>query len=339
MTPAAVTMKDIARRTGVSYTTVSNVLTERWKEDSRIKVHPATLAKVQKAANEMGWVPNHLARNLVSRHSRIIGALWGDFDFGFPVEVARHAQARLETQGYHLLPMFTHFEQDRLLKAVSDLVSFKVAGVLCLLHMGVDFVESELKRRNLPRVFIDHYDPVARHTVGSDDMTGMAKIVDHLVERGEKRLAYVAPAPLPGGFRTRTQVLREAAFHHALGARHLKGEVLVGGALDDKESSLRLAQWLHRESGVLVCFNDVLAASAILGLRQLGLEAPKDYRVTGYCDMPEMRYLTPGLTTVRQNVVRMGCEAADLLLAQLEGRAPEAKETLTPVSLVVRESA
>lgn len=339
MNPAAITMKDIARRTGVSYTTVSNVLTERWKQDSRIKVHPATLAKVQKAAKELGWVPNHLARNLVSRHSRIIGALWGDFDFGFPVEVARHAQTRLETHGYHMLPIFTHFEQNRLLKAVSDLVSFKVAGVLCLLHMGVDFVESELKRRELPRVFIDHYDPVAKHTVGSDDLAGMSEIVGHLVRRGERRLAYVAPAPLANGFRTRTQVLREGAFHQALAAHQLKGETLVGGALDDKESAHRLAPWVRRERGALVCFNDVLAASAILGLRQLGLEAPKDFRVTGYCDMPEMRYLTPGLTTVRQDVARMGCEAADLLLTQLEGKAPAAKEILTPVSLVVRESA
>ncbi|MBN8215366.1 MAG: LacI family DNA-binding transcriptional regulator [Spirochaetes bacterium] len=340
---AAVTMKDIAKRAGVSYTTVSNVLTERWRTDARIKVRPDTVEKVLKCARGMGWVPNNLARNLVARRSRIFGALIGDLDYGFATELVRAAQWRLEESHYHLLPAFTRFEPERIVKAVDDLVSFQVSGVLCLLFVGVEAVEKELARRKLPRVWVDHYDARALHCVGSDDASGMGALVAHLVDaRGYRRLAYVEPLLGREGesFRTRTQGLRWRTVEHEAGARGLAPDLFrFTPALAELEAA-PIARWIRasRAPSALICFNDDVAASLALALHRLGLAYPGDYALTGYSDGPEIRYLAPSVTTVRQDVVAMGRQAAELLVDLVEGRGPLRKEILTPVDLVVRES-
>jgi LacI family transcriptional regulator len=339
----AVTMKDIAKRAGVSYTTVSNVLTERWKTDARIKVRPDTALKVLKCARGMGWVPNNLARNLVARRSRILGALIGDLDYGFATELVRAAQWRLEESHYHLLPAFTRFEPERISKAVDDLVSFQISGVLCLLFVGVEAVEKELARRKLPRVWVDHYDAKSLHSVGSDDASGMGALVAHLVdERGYGRLAYIETVLGREGdaFRTRTQELRLKTMMRESHARGLKPDCFQFTPARAELEAPPIAEWIRasRSPSALVCFNDDVAASLALALHRLGLGYPRDYALTGYSDGPEIRYLAPSVTTVRQDVVTMGRQAAELLIDLVEGRGPTKREILTPVNLVVRES-
>lgn len=273
-----------------------------------------------------------------------VGILVSDLDAFFVTEVVRSVRRRLDERG---MPLHVYFPSPRGLDSAAfreKLSAIQVSGWLVLLFEEALSARGALRELGLPHVWINHFPEDAGFTVASDDRRGMGRLLDHLVrDVGIKRLVFIenhmqAHAPVP------TRMRREAFDDYVRPRRELQTCVLTKDNTDTWCSHLALAaQKEIRASSqytVLVCYNDYTAAELILGLRRLGLEAPRDYGITGFADWPSTQFLQPPLTTVRQFPERLGQEASALLQLQLDGKEVPAvkRHVRTEVLLVTRES-
>jgi LacI family transcriptional regulator len=167
----------------------------------------------------------------------------------------------------------------------------------------------------------------------------MRAVAEHLVAgHGYRRLGFLSGIADSPDSATRRQAFAAAA--EALGGACAEGEAWVAdytssGAVRAVQRVLASGQPLPE---AIVCANDQMAIGALQALLRAGLRVPEDLAVTGFDDLPVVRHLHPGLTTVRQPIQQLGSAAVDLLVALVE-RGPEAtREVVFPVELVVRGS-
>ncbi|WP_182112234.1 MULTISPECIES: LacI family DNA-binding transcriptional regulator [unclassified Actinotalea] len=331
---------DVARQAGVSLGTVSNVL------NRPERVSPTTREKVQAAIEELSFVPNGSARQLRAGTITTVGAVLLDIANPFFTEVARGVEDRL-AQDDHML-MLASSDEDPAREA-RYLRLFEEHGVLGLLvtpaTADVDHL-LDLHARGVEVVLLDRPSPSPElASVAVDDVAGGAMAVEHLLDLGHRRIAFInGPASI------RQCVDRRAGAVAALEDAGLDpAEALVEVTVPflNAEGGERGANQLLAQAGgrdrptALFCVNDLTALGAMRTLRWVhGLDIPRDIAVVGYDDVDFASMLTTPLTSVRQPTRRLGSVAADLLLRSRAGEpAPDAqRQVLFQPELVVRAS-
>lgn len=329
----ATTIEDVARAAGVSRQTVSNTI------NSPERVRPETLSRVQAAIDALGYRPNRAARSLRSRATRMLG---------YRIEPVRpdavspvldrflHALAdAAKDDGYHLL-LFTAGPDDEqttyaelVRSAVVD--GFVISGTdhadprpKWLLELGVGFVAFGRTDRD------DH------PWVDVDNAAGTTAVVEHLVERGHRRIAFLG---WPEG--SVTGDARADGWRATLALHGLDATGLDPRDLDTVESGVRLAAHLLDSADpptAYVCVSDVLALGALQTLTARGVAVGAGgVAVTGFDDTPTAALVSPSLTSVRQPLEEVGRTVIRLLTGTLAGHAATPGVLLEP-ALVVRHS-
>ncbi|QGG55365.1 LacI family DNA-binding transcriptional regulator [Paenibacillus sp. B01] len=326
--------KQVADKAGVSEATVSRVFS------GSEAVKPKTRERVLQAASELGYVPSELARQFAKRRSGNIGVvlpylpkvqLFSTYYFseilGGISEAARELGSDLlllqrspdERREYGLL-----FRQR------------KVGGLIVLgARDGEEEREAllELERDGHAYALVNQrMEGLEQRTVEADHREGSRLATAHLLEQGWSRPAFVGGPPDYSNSRDRLLGYRDAM--SAAGAERL--EPLVGNY--SRKSGLEMADAAARlirsgEADALAAANDRMAIGLLQGMRQLGLEAGRDYGLAGYDDSDGARLTQPALTSVSASFYEMGRLAARMALGELE--RPDRK---LPPRLVVRES-
>lgn len=335
----APTINDVATAARVSRQTVSNVL------NAPDRVRPDTAERVREAIRRLGYQPHRLARNLKTRTSRMIG-----------YEIARTAPGRInpvldrfvhalvETArdgGYHVL-LFTPAENDEdgQVAAYDELVgTHTVDGfVLSEVNYG-DPRASALQQRGAPFVTFGRPDLAIPHAwVDVDGVAGTTAVVEHLLQRGHDRLAFVG---WPQGSATGDR--RAEGFARALAASGRHYDPALDVRVEDSiaNGARALGQLLDAPTPptAVVCVSDSIAAGALRAARDRGLAVGTDLAVTGFDDTPVASLLTPSLTSVRQPLETVARRIVSRLTALLAGEETDGPtgELLAP-ELVVRES-
>lgn len=314
-----VTSVDVAAAAGVSQATVGRVFS------SPEKVSPATRAKVQNAAAQLGYVPNVIARSLKSQRTNIIGAVvpaFGEYWQSVLTEFSR----QLATKDRQLL-LFSFAEPGDVDGVLASVAQYRLDGlVLASATIGQDQL-IQMRESDRPVVAFNH--PAATGIVPSvsvDNEAGMARLAMHLIDTGARDILYVG-----GVSSASTDQTRYRGASHTLGEHDVACTYLEAGAFT-YEAGYKVAQHIVERQSVpdaVMVSSDEVAFGVHDGLRAAGVQVPADLLLTGFDGLSQSAWAGFDLTTLVQATDVLVARAIEILLA--DDRPPESD----PVSVVV----
>jgi len=307
------TIKDIAKRTGVSHSTVSRAL----RGNSLISFE--TAERIRRAALEMGYQPSAAARSLKTHRTQVLGVIVSSLADPFFSEILFGIEECAQEGGYSLFIAASQHDPLRERKIVQTMMEQRTDGVIICSSSFSAEQGRQLITHGFPIVAVNYQAAEGFHySIYHDDIDGSRQLTRHLIELGHRRIAYLGNScsgrttlDRLSGFRQEMAQtglpLLEEYIHHAPGSEPQLG-------LDSVEYFLGL----KIRPTAIVCYNDVLAVGVLKGLRQAGLRVPEDISVTGFDNITFSDYTTPPLTTIDQPKRSLGREAAELLLDLLK---------------------
>jgi DNA-binding LacI/PurR family transcriptional regulator len=326
----SVTIRDVAKATGVSTATVSNVLNKTGKVGAR------TRRLVLSTVRRLGYFPDVHARRLALRERRTLGIIVSDLENPFFPEVIKSFEIRARQLGYETVLSDTNYDPRRTREAAARMMEHKVRGVAIMTSEISLRLVHDLARRLIAVTFLD-LAPVRPYmsNLGIDYFSGVEQIVKYLYENGHRRIAFVAGRP-----RLKSSLARLAAYKKSMRALHLEpGPVLAGdlrfeGGL---AAGAAIAKLSPRPTAVMAV-NDLTAVGIIKGLLNSGCRVPQDISVTGFDKTRLAEYSNPSITTVDTHRETLGQLAADALHELSSSANGQGKEYQIRVELVIGDS-
>jgi LacI family transcriptional regulator len=329
------TLRDVATMAGVHPATASRALNPQ----TRALVNDETAARVSRAAAELGYRPNPIARSLKTSRSGSIGTVIPDLNNPLFPPIVRGIEDVLSQAGYSALIVNTDNDADREAAQVATLRTRQVEGLIFATARLRHPLLEQLVREGVAMVLVNRkVEFAAIPNVSCDDAVGVAAAVRHLVELGHRRIVHLA-----GPQSTSTGVIRLRAYRQAIadaGAAADDALIEVCEYWTEEEGAAAVRRLLDADAHFTAILggNDLLALGAYDALGERGLVCPDDVSVVGFNDIRFMDKLRPPLTSVRIPHYEIGAEAAKVLLERLANAAGPAKSVLLPPSLVVRQS-
>jgi LacI family transcriptional regulator len=344
---AAVTIRDVAERSGFSSATVSIVLNNaplsRYIPDT-------TKARIQKAAQQLGYRPNLFARSLRGRRSHTVGVMVFDMTDPYCTLVLRGIENTLYQSSF--LPILTdvHNERSRFERYLEMLLDRQIEGLVVLANwLFVDInVLADLEKNNIPTATVGRElknDKISSVIV--DNSAGARAALEHLHSLGHRKIAFIRGPRQLSDTEPRWSGVRAVARERGL---ELDSRLIVdlpesGDPFSSFEQGYKLTEELLRQRRpftALMAFDDMTAFGAIRALAKAGIRVPDQCSVIGFDDVSPAAIYSPSLTTVRQPMEAMGTTAATIVLDAINA-TQEKKPTRTihrviVPELIVRES-
>ena len=334
MTDGKVTSLQVAERAGVSQSAVSRVFTPG------ASVSAKTAEKVRKAAAELGYRPNVLARAMVSGKSRIIGLLVAYLDNHFYPEALEILSNRLQERGYHVLIFMASQTAGNIDSVMEEILDYQVDGIVMASVAMSSEISTRCQQAGVPVVLFNRSQDIDGITsVTSDNYAGGRKLAEFLIAGGHQRIGYIA-----GWEGASTQRDREAGFRAALqdAGRSLHARDVGDFHTESARDAARrmFDQAAERRPDAVFVANDHMALAVMDVIRfELGLRIPEDVSVVGYDDVPPASWLTYNLTTMRQRANLMVDETVSALLDHIADPNTPARRVAIDGPLIVRGSA
>jgi len=326
----ALTIRDVAKAAGVSTATVSNVLNKTGKVGRR--THHIVLSAVKR----LGYFPNAHARHLASRDSRTLGIIVSDIVNPFFPEVIKGFETRARQLGYDAILSDTNYDPRRTQEAAERMMEHNVRGVAIMTSEISLRLIHELARRRIAVTFLD-LAPVRGHVskLRIDYFSGIKQIVDHLYQRGHRRIAFVAGRP-----KLKSNVARLQAYEKCMADLGLEAGPVIPGDLRYEgglAAGSAIAKLAPRPTAVMA-INDLTAVGVIKGLLKAGVRVPQDVSVTGFDNTRLAEYSNPSITTVDVHRDMLGQMAADALHELSASPNPQGREYQIPAELILGDS-
>lgn len=337
------TLEDVARIAGVSRATASRVI------NGIRNVDPQLHELVWEAVGRTGYVPNRLARSLVTRRTGTIALVVSDSEshdddpfmgrfFADPYfgRVVGGLMSVLRPAGIQLALQIVGTEEQRT-RLVGDLRHGQADGAIVLSLPGHDPLPRMLTDAGVPAVMIGRpADPVPINYVDLANDTGAALAADHLVARGCRLVGMIAgPADVPASSDRIAGFRRSMARHGHAWVPQVSGNF----TRESGETAMRTLLADHPEVDGIFVANDLMALGALAALRDARREVPGDVAVVGFDDSSAATAAEPALTTVRHPLEDMAAEAARLLMTRIDDPGMRVSSVIYEPSLVLRRSA
>jgi LacI family transcriptional regulator, galactose operon repressor len=331
----SVTIRDVARLAQVHPGTVSRALNEQ----TRSLVNPDTAERVIRAAEELGYQPNPIARGLKTNRSFTVGVLIPDLTNPLFPPIMRGLEDRLGDAGYTLLTVNTDNDPERERIQMAALRARQVDGLIAATARLDGELLAQVAADGIPVVLVNRsLEGGSLPAVTVNDRQGIALAVEHVVALGHERIGHVA-----GPQNVSTGHQRRLGFVEAMRAAGLPApdaRISVSNAFTESEGARTCEELIEHEPRLtaIVAANDRLAIGCYDVLEAHGLQCPEDVSIVGFNDMPFIDRLRPPLTTVRVPQREIGTVAADLLLERLADGDQDSREILLEPALIVRGS-
>lgn len=327
------TMKDIARMTGLSESTVSRVL------NNRPYIKQATRERVLQAAKELDYRPNALARGLARNRTQVIGLVIGRISNLFFGEVIRGIEEVVNLHGYSLILCVTGMEPRKELHYIDVLRQQKVDGMIFMSGFFPHELQKAIVHSGIPTIAISRL--VLQEEILSvriDDFKEAKAATDYLISLGHQRVGFISgPLQDPTAGASRLEGYKQSLVENNIAfdpALVQESDFRLNGGY---EGMLRLLT-LRRRPTAIFAANDEMAIGAIKACKEKGLQVPRDLAVVGFDDTLFAAISDPPLTTVAQPIYQLGATAAQMLIQFMEeGSVPE-RMVLLPCQLRIRES-
>jgi LacI family transcriptional regulator len=327
----SVSLRDVAQKAGVSAGTVSNVLNR-----PQI-VAPATLRRVRKTIDSMGFVPNGFARHLRAGFSRTLGLVVPDVANPFFTEVARGVEDAANKHDYAVFLCNSDESAEKEERYLSVLIGQQVRGILITPADNRPDRLDRLRERGIAVVLLDRESITAHQcSVSVDDVRGGEIGIQHLASLGHTRIAWVnGPESIPQcadravGVATAAHTAKvsvktiRASLMNTITGEEVTREIL---ALDDMPTAI-------------FCANDLLALGVMRALISAGIKIPEHISILGYDDILFAASAAIPLSSVAQPAYQLGVTAAELILSECDDSKIHAHQQIRfQPHLIVRSS-
>jgi len=329
------TIKDIAKKAGVSTATVSKVM------NGYDDIGEKTKAKVQRIIKENNYRPNANAQSLRTKKSFLVGLFFKDHqDSGLKHPFFRGIISGLEDtlikNNYDMILFAANWEDQ-----FSYLDKCQFRNVDGAILMGVPKNDSkipELLEAEIPSVFIDLdvEDKKASYII-SDNVNGARQAVRHLSELGHNKIAIITGESI-----TIPTKMRLKGFKEEMKKQNnpVKKEWIVEScySVDCGYNGMQQLLSLEEQPTAVFCQGDEIAVGAIKAVKKAGLKVPDDFSIVGFDDIEISQYLNPALTTIRQKKEKMGAEAAEMILTMINNPDKKVEHKIIDTEFVLRNS-
>jgi LacI family transcriptional regulator len=323
------TVQDVAREAGVSPSTVSRAL------HTRGYASPDVRDRVRAAAEKIGYVLDHNARNLRSRTSTSIGVLISDLRNPFYADLAAGIEEELRAAEYQMVLVNDNADPAEEMRAAETLLAMRVPGVIvtpvtadCPRMLQDNGVHVVCADRELRRSGGD--------VVLSDNKAGARELTEHLIGLGHRRIGLLIDET-----KWSTGAGRLAGFRaaHVDAGLTLDENLIAYTSFDADAAGRTTRDLLNQGPTAIISANNVLAQGALAELKDRRLKIPRQISLAAYDDVPWMSLVEPALTTVDQHTVELGRSCARLLLARIREELP-ARRRIVRVAprLIIRGS-
>ncbi|WP_422484707.1 LacI family DNA-binding transcriptional regulator [Gudongella sp. DL1XJH-153] len=328
------TIKDIAKAAGVSTATVSMILNKKDKSISQ-----PTRDKVLKIAKDINYIPNSMARSLVTSQTKTLGLILPDIVNPFFPEIARGAEDKARESGYNIIICNTDDNVDQENKYIQMLSEKMVDGIILTHSANRNDEMTGLENTRIPIILIDRdYDsPNILGKILVDNAKASSEGVNYLVTKGYRRIAYIAGPLNTGTARDRLEGYKKA---------------LLDNDIEYDENLVRVGEYRTRwgyaaaedllnsnlDFQAIFCGNDAIAIGAMKRIREMGISIPDDIAIMGFDDIYISSMVDPELTTIKQPNYSMGYEAVKMMIDSIEGRKADNNNLILDTELIIRKS-
>ncbi|MBI3362906.1 MAG: LacI family DNA-binding transcriptional regulator [Chloroflexi bacterium] len=326
------TVKEVAKRAGVSTATVSRVLNDI------PNVTPDARKRVQDAVQALNYRPSRVARRLRIKHTQVIGLIISDIQNLFFTSVTRGIEDIASRNGYSLILCNTDEDADRERVYLEVMHAENVAGII-LASATETGHDPELLNGRIPVVALDRLiTDVQLDTVLVDNVGGAETAVAHLLSHGHRRIGMISSQQQLTTAREREDGYGRALKEFGLPVEpSLIRKADVRQIADSRRQALDLLALPDRPTA-LFTFNNTTTLGTLTAIQERGLRIPDDVAVAAFDDLPWATLLDPPLTAVPQPTYELGKTAAEMLLARIANPHRPTTQNRLSLDLVVRES-
>ena len=334
--PGNITIVDVAKRAGVSASTVSRVLNGNGYVSIRSRTH------VERVMAELSFVPSTIARSLRDKHTKMIAIFIPDFSNMFYSEMLAGMAPEAAEKHYMIITCTTDQDAKYETAYIQQLLSRNIDGIIFFTYGGirenVPYIEELAKK--IPIVFMDsvfEHEPVS--VVSTDGLSGTRQAVSYLIREGHRRIGYIkisddyyvarhryegyAAALLDGGISLDPSLVYELKLDDLRRRSHEAGQYFL--SLPDRPTAI-------------MAVDDQIAIGTMNYLLTHGIAIPQQMAIVGFDNIPLSSLVTPSLTTVAQPIRQLGREAVRLLIDKIEDPTLSNRKIMLETKLVIRHS-
>ena len=328
------TIHDVAKKAGVAPITVSRVINNSGYVSDKVR------SKVNIAIQELGYVPNVLARSLKSKRTDTLALVFTDMTNPFFNILARGVEDTASDNGFNVIFCNTDESQTKENKYINLLLQKQVDGILLVpASSGVESIEM-IRQQKTPLVIVDRRIPCKDFDmVYGDSKGGAYQLTEHLIKLGHRLISFIG-----GPHNVSTSEDRLKGYAQAMEDNHLLEFVDCYYGKYSQQSGTELThQIFSREikPTAIVAANNLIAVGVLAALREMKIKVPEEVAVVSFDDIPENLTINPFLTVVAQPPYEMGKKATELLISRImdnSDHSPECQEFKFPVELIIRTS-
>lgn len=325
------TILDVAKKAGVSRSTVSRVLT------NSNRVDPETKQKVLAVMKELNYQPSQVARNLRRQETKLIAVLIPGISNPFFGSLVQGMEEVAIKKGYNVILCNMGEDPVRQMEYLQMLERKQVDGViLTALRNPLDEVKAYLQYG--PIVLASEYvEDDSLPAVVIDNIKAAERVTEHLIMKGHKRIGFINGPEHIILCRDRQEGYIQTLEKYEISASHdliMSSDFTIKGGFECAKQLLELEE----KPSAIFAANDDMAVGVIQAVQERGLRVPQDVSVVGFDNVQISRVVQPNLTTIDQPIFQIGIKSMELLMSCLEGNVLEDKRTVLEANLCIRES-
>lgn len=329
------TIKDIAKKAGVSITTVSRVL------NNTAPVNEETRKAVLRVIEETNYTPSIVAQGMRTKKSKTLSVIIPDYKNPFYYELFKHIEDAARNEGYHVMITSTREDAIDEIAYINELLNRNIDGIILFSYKGDKETLEYLLRltSKLPVVFMDNLEVNKQvNMVYTDGYKGIREITKHLIDLGHKEIAFIKPIPRYKSASDRYDAFVDTVRNSGL---VLRPELIYEGDYHI-ESGYKAAEYFLTGDRVkptaIVSSTDLMAIGALNYIKSKGLRIPEDVAVAGYDDIYMSRIMHPPITTYRQPLRDIADEAIGILMNKINHPSAKNRKAVLNGKLMIRRS-
>ncbi|MDB2462992.1 LacI family transcriptional regulator [Algibacter sp.] len=337
MSNTRITLKDLAKELNLSPSTISRAL------GNHPAISDSTKKKVQKMADELGFIPNSIASSFRKKKTQTIGIIVPRIDIHFHSLAISGIEEFAYNNGYNV----TIFQSKDSLKREKEIIKIlqnkMVDGVIVCLGIETKNCDhfKKISKLGIPLVFYDRVPTdFDANKIIINDFESAYSATEHLIKNGCKRIGHISGSQSTNIFKARLEGYKAALKHYKLPIE--ESLILFTNNLSYEEGVECAEKYLKtslKPDGIF-CANDYTAVSVIQVFRKAEIKIPEDVAIVGFSNYPISKIIVPHLTTINDRAFQMGEAATKLLIRQIEEEGESiTSETITvKTELIIRES-